>query len=40
MKTDLCHIMTNNGSDKGNNWHNYTIYYDSIFFNIKDAFFS
>jgi hypothetical protein len=31
MKTDLCNIMTSKGSDKGNNWHNYTIYYDNLF---------
>lgn len=36
MKTDLCHIMTDNGSDKGNNWHNYTIYYESIFKDKKN----
>lgn len=30
-RTKLCDIMTKFGSDKGNNWHNYTSLYDLIF---------
>jgi hypothetical protein len=36
MKTDLCKIMTNHGSDKGTGWHNYTIFYDEKFRQIRD----
>lgn len=36
MKTDLCKIMTNHGSDKGSGWHNYTIFYDEKFRQIRD----
>lgn len=35
-KTDLCNIMTNNFSDKGNGWHNYTKLYDRMFKNRKN----
>jgi DNA-dependent RNA polymerase auxiliary subunit epsilon len=34
-KTELCHIMTKNGSDKGSN-HNYTTFYNFIFSEIKN----
>jgi hypothetical protein len=34
-KTELCHIMTKNGSDKGRN-HNYTTFYNFIFSEIKN----
>jgi hypothetical protein len=35
-KTELCHIMTKYGSDKGNgSWHNYTIIYDYLFKNLR-----
>lgn len=38
-QTELCEIMGNMGSDKSNlckkNWHNYTLYYDSIFKDLK-----
>lgn len=30
-KTELCDIMTEERSDKGSGWHNYTIIYDHIF---------
>ena len=37
---NLCSIMEKNGSDKGyvntQGWHNYTVYYNSIFNKIKD----
>ena len=33
--TELCHIMSKYGSDKGNGWHNYTILYDHLFNNIR-----
>jgi hypothetical protein len=35
MKTELCEIMTKHGSDKGRGHHNFTIFYDSIFSNIR-----
>ena len=36
-KTELCHIMTKYGSDKGRrNKHNYTRYYSEIFGNIRN----
>jgi hypothetical protein len=36
MKTELCKIMTEYGSDKGTGPHNYTIYYHELFKNKKD----
>jgi hypothetical protein len=36
MKTELCEIMTKYGSDKGNVQHNYTVYYHSLFKNLRD----
>ncbi|MDB4413285.1 class I SAM-dependent methyltransferase [Pirellulaceae bacterium] len=30
-KTELCHMMTKHGSDKGTQHHNYTLFYDHIF---------
>lgn len=36
MRTDLCKIMTDFGSDKGRGHHNYTIYYDKLFNGIKE----
>lgn len=29
--TELCDIMTQEGSDKGNGWHRYTVIYDALF---------
>ena len=39
MSTELCKIMKENGSDKGgsDNRHNYTIFYNYLFHDIKDA---
>jgi len=31
QSTELCEIMTQEGSDKGKGWHNYTILYDLLF---------
>ena len=36
ITTELCKIMTEEGSDKSGNWHNYTIEYYSLFNNKKD----
>lgn len=36
MKTELCHLMTSNGSDKGGNWHNYTEIYSVLFGHLRD----
>jgi tetratricopeptide (TPR) repeat protein len=30
-RTELCRIMTEEGSDKGSGWHNYTLLYDFLF---------
>ncbi len=34
-KTELCQIMNDSGSDKGNGHHNYTTFYHFLFENIK-----
>lgn len=39
-KTDLCAIMSSEGSDKGAGWHNYTLVYDKLFNHLKNADFS
>jgi hypothetical protein len=31
-RTELCHIMTRHGSDKGSGWHNYTMLYHSLLY--------
>lgn len=36
MRTDLCKIMTDFGSDKGRGHHNYTIYYDKLFNGMRE----
>lgn len=36
MKTELCDIMLNCGSDKGLSWHNYTPFYHDKFQNLKN----
>lgn len=35
-KSNLCSIMSNFGSDKGNGWHNYTTLYHHLFENKRD----
>ena len=35
-RTELCHMMTRHGSDKGTGRHNYTILYDELFKDRKD----
>lgn len=35
MKTELCKIMTEFGSDKGRGHHNYTIFYDKLFNQLR-----
>ena len=39
IKTPLCEIMKRHGSDKGgnvlNSWHNYTVFYNTIFNNMR-----
>lgn len=35
MKTELCNIMKNHGSDKGDDWHNYTQIYSALFNNLR-----
>ena len=35
MKTELCNIMKNHGSDKGDDWHNYTQIYSVLFNNLR-----
>jgi len=35
-KSELCHIMTKHGSDKGTGRHNYTILYNELFKDRKD----
>lgn len=34
-RTELCNIMTDCGSDKGSNWHNYTVLYHALFDAIR-----
>jgi hypothetical protein len=34
--TDLCHLMSSFGSDKGNGWHNYTVVYDGLFSKFRN----
>ena len=36
MKTELCNIMKNHGSDKGADWHNYTQTYSALFGNLQE----
>lgn len=36
MKTELCDIMKNYGSDKGADWHNYTQIYSVLFGNLQE----
>ena len=36
--TDLCTTMKQHGSDKGLDWHNYTLLYDHMFQADKDNF--
>lgn len=36
MKTELCNIMKNHGSDKGDDWHNYTQIYSSLFSSLRE----
>ena len=36
MKTELCNLMTSNGSDKGGSWHNYTEIYSVLFGHLRD----
>ena len=36
--TNLCNIMKSNGSDKGLDWHNYTLLYDHLFKDDVDNF--
>ena len=38
--TDLCELMTSEGSDKGNGWHNYTRIYHAMFGEQRHATFS
>ena len=35
--TELCSTMKNHGSDKGLDWHNYTVLYDHLFQDHKDS---
>jgi len=37
QSTDLCHLMTSFGSDKGHQFHNYTVVYDSLFARFRNA---
>lgn len=37
MTTDLCHIMCQAGSDKGNGRHNYTTFYHYLFNDIRSS---
>lgn len=36
MKTELCNIMKNHGSDKGADWHNYTQIYSVLFNSLQN----
>lgn len=36
MKTELCNIMKNHGSDKGDDWHNYTQIYSVLFSDLRE----
>jgi len=36
VKTELCNIMKNHGSDKGDDWHNYTQIYSSLFSSLRE----
>jgi hypothetical protein len=36
VKTELCNIMKNHGSDKGADWHNYTQIYSTLFFDQRN----
>lgn len=35
--TQLCEIMKKAGSDKGDDWHNYTLTYDVLFSDLRDS---
>ncbi len=39
VETELCQIMTRQGSDKGNGWHNYTRFYSKLFAPFRQAAF-
>lgn len=36
-ETDLCKILAAEGSDKGGGWHNYSVVYDLLFKDVRDA---